>query len=45
MRRMQRFDKNLFRLYIEGLAQHTDACMSSRPEMQVDLRFVLTTLL
>jgi len=42
---MQRFDKSLFRLFIEGLAQHTATCISSKPEAQVDLHFVLTALL
>jgi hypothetical protein len=32
VRRMQRFDKKLFRLFIEGLAQHAGVCMLSRPE-------------
>jgi hypothetical protein len=42
---MQRFDKSRFRLFIEGLAQHTKVCMPSKPEAQVVAHFVMTTLL
>jgi hypothetical protein len=36
VRQLQRFDKNLFRLFIEGLARRAACCLSSKPEAVVE---------